>query len=54
VVDSLGSYDLHNADFTKKISSKRNMKPLKLLCVADTIAWSRKLYIEHITGARQY
>jgi len=54
IVGTLGAYDPHNASLTKKIATRNYTKVLKLLCVTDTIAWSRKQYIEHITGARQY
>ena len=54
VVGALGSYDPNNSSLTKKIATRRYTKTLKRLCVADTIKWSRMIYIEHITGARQY
>ena len=54
IVGPLGAYDPNNASLTKKIATRNYTKILKLLCVTDTIAWSRKQYVEHITGARQY
>jgi hypothetical protein len=54
VVGSLGSYDPKNASLMKKIASRAYTKTFKKLCVADAIRWSRMIYIEHITGQRQY
>ena len=54
VMGSLGAYDPKNSSLTRRIASRAFMKTFKILCVADVIRWSRMIYIEHLTGARQY
>uniref|UniRef100_A0AC34RP10 Reverse transcriptase domain-containing protein n=1 Tax=Panagrolaimus sp. JU765 TaxID=591449 RepID=A0AC34RP10_9BILA len=55
IIGSLGGYDpanigcLINARISRKYSTL-----MKKLMVSDTIRWSRDIYIEHITGQRQY
>ena len=54
VVGSLGAYDPKNSSLTRRIATRAFTKTFKILCVADAIRWSRMIYIEHLTGARQY
>ncbi|GFV08514.1 retrovirus-related Pol polyprotein from type-2 retrotransposable element R2DM [Trichonephila clavipes] len=55
VVGSLGSWDPANDTVLLRlgISRKYAMLMRKLIC-SDTIRWSRDIYIEHLTGKRQY
>ena len=54
IVGSLGSYDPKNQSLTRRIATKAYTKTMKKLCVSSSIKWSRMIYIEHITGTRQY
>ncbi|XP_069176423.1 uncharacterized protein [Procambarus clarkii] len=54
IVGSLGSYDPKNDKPMNRLASRRYQRLFRRLCVSDTIRWSRMMYIEHITGARQY
>nr|XP_045589259.1 uncharacterized protein LOC123751200 [Procambarus clarkii] len=54
IVGSLGSYDPRNDKLMNRLASKKYQKLFRKLCVTDTIRWSRMIYIEHVTGARQY
>ena len=54
IVGSLGTYDPKNSSLTRKISTRSYTKLMKKLCVTTCIKWSRMMYIEHLTGARQY
>ncbi|KAK8742630.1 hypothetical protein OTU49_001595, partial [Cherax quadricarinatus] len=54
IVGSLGSYDPANDRLMKRLASRKYQKLFRRLCVSDTIKWSRMIYTEHITGARQY
>ncbi|XP_054720780.1 uncharacterized protein LOC129230407 [Uloborus diversus] len=54
IVGSLGWWDPSNDNFLKPICSKSYLKTFRKLCASDTIRWSRSLYIEHLTGNRQY
>ncbi|GFT76709.1 retrovirus-related Pol polyprotein from type-1 retrotransposable element R2 [Trichonephila clavipes] len=38
----------------KKLATNRYLKVLRQLCVSDCIRWSRDIYIQHLTGAKQY
>ena len=54
IVGSIGAYDPKNSTLTRRIATRSYTKILKLLCVSSTIRWSRMIYIEHLTGTRQY
>ncbi|GFR02243.1 retrovirus-related Pol polyprotein from type-2 retrotransposable element R2DM [Trichonephila clavata] len=54
VVRSLGAWDVANDDFLRLIATKSYLALLRKLCCSDAIRWSRDIYIEHITGHRQY
>jgi hypothetical protein len=55
VVGSLGSWDPANEPALKLLHiGTRYAKIMRRLIVSDTIRWSRDMYIEHITGVRQY
>ncbi|GIY29992.1 retrovirus-related Pol polyprotein from type-1 retrotransposable element R2 [Caerostris extrusa] len=54
IVGSLGSWYPLNDVFLRKFCSKSYINLFKKLCVSDTIKWSRDIYIEHLTGYRQY
>ncbi|GIY82495.1 hypothetical protein CEXT_352181 [Caerostris extrusa] len=38
----------------RKFCSKSYLNLFRKLCVSDTIKWSRDIYIEHLTGHRQF
>ncbi|GFQ75972.1 retrovirus-related Pol polyprotein from type-1 retrotransposable element R2 [Trichonephila clavata] len=54
VVGSLGGWDVANDQFLKTIATKSYLATLRKLCVSDSIRWSRDIYIEHMTGHRQF
>ena len=54
IVGPLGGYDTENERLMRRLASKSYLKMFRRLCVSDVISWSRKIYIEHITGHRQY
>lgn len=55
VVGSLGGWDPANEITLQRIGIGRNYaKLMKRLMCTDVIRWSRDIYIEHITGHRQY
>ena len=55
IVGSLGSWDPANEAALKILHIGRNYsKIMRKLIVSDTIRWSRDIYVEHITGQRQY
>jgi len=54
VVGALGSWDPANDPFLRKLCSRNYARMLRQLCVSSTIRWSRDIYIEHLTGKRQY
>ncbi|GFT53715.1 retrovirus-related Pol polyprotein from type-1 retrotransposable element R2 [Trichonephila clavipes] len=54
VVGALGAWDPENDAFLMKVATRRYLKVLRNLCVSDCIRWSRDIYIQHLTGARQY
>ncbi|GBN56500.1 Retrovirus-related Pol polyprotein from type-2 retrotransposable element R2DM [Araneus ventricosus] len=54
VVGALGSWDTENDRFLSKIMSRSYLKKLSKLCVSDNIRWARDIYIEHVTGHRQF
>lgn len=55
IVGALGSWDPANEPALRKLRiSPRYAKLMRKLIVSDTIRWSRDIYVEHITGRRQY
>lgn len=54
IVGALGAWDPANDKLVKKICSKAYGRMMKKLIVSETIQWSRDIYIEHLTGHRQY
>ncbi len=53
IVGPLGAYDPQNERLMRRLASKSYLRLFRKLCVSDTICESRKIYIEHITGAHQ-
>lgn len=55
VVGSLGSWDPKNDHVVKRLGISHKYATLmrKLIC-SSSIAWSRDIYVEHVTGKRQY
>jgi hypothetical protein len=55
IVGSLGGYDNQNTAALRSLGvSYRYAVLMKRLMVSDVIRWSRDMYIEHLTGHRQY
>ncbi|GIY49362.1 retrovirus-related Pol polyprotein from type-1 retrotransposable element R2 [Caerostris extrusa] len=54
VVGSFGSWYPPNGSFLWKFCAKSYINMFRKLCVSDTIRWSRDIYIEHLTGHRQF
>ncbi|GIX97059.1 uncharacterized protein CEXT_488631 [Caerostris extrusa] len=54
VVGALGTWNPPNDAFMRKFCSKSYLNLFRKLCVSDTIKWSRDIYIEHLTGHRQF
>lgn len=54
VVGSLGSYDSKNNKLMNRLASQKYQALFRKLYVSDTIRWSWMMYIEHVTGSRQY
>lgn len=55
VIGSLGGYDPANESALRHLGISHGYAVLmKRLMVSDTIRWSRDIYVEHITGHRQY
>ncbi|GFV01741.1 uncharacterized protein TNCV_2704351 [Trichonephila clavipes] len=54
IVGSLGAWDPANDKFLCKVATRRYLRTMKRLCVSDTIRWSRDIYIQHLTGKKQY
>lgn len=55
IVGCLGSWDPENDDPLHKCGITRNyLKLMRKLICSDAIKWSRDIYVEHITGIRQY
>ncbi|GBN58472.1 hypothetical protein AVEN_187350-1 [Araneus ventricosus] len=54
VVGALGAWDPANDKFLLKIMAKFYLQTLSKLCVSDNIRWARDIYVEHITGHRQF
>jgi hypothetical protein len=55
IVGTLGGFDPRNVDtFLRLGIDRRASARLSRLVVSDTIRWSRDIYVEHVTGERQY
>ena len=55
VVGSLGSWDPANERTLRMLNiSRRYAGLMRKLIVSDTIRWSRDMYVEHVTGQRQF
>ncbi|XP_049807110.1 uncharacterized protein LOC126249500 [Schistocerca nitens] len=55
VVGSLGAWDRQNDAVLRHLGiASRYCQLMRRLMVSDTIKWSRDIYVEHITGHRQY
>ncbi|GIY85226.1 retrovirus-related Pol polyprotein from type-1 retrotransposable element R2 [Caerostris extrusa] len=54
LVGALGSWYPWNDKFLKRFCAKSYLALFRKLCVSNNIKWARDIYIEHITGHRQY
>ena len=55
IVSALGGWDPDNEKTLRTLRiSKRYCKMMRRYIVSDTIRWSRDIYIEHLSGQRQY
>ncbi|GBN77607.1 hypothetical protein AVEN_217872-1 [Araneus ventricosus] len=54
VVGALGYWDPANDRFLSKFMAKSYLKKMAKLCVSDNVRWARDIYVEHITGRRQF
>ncbi|CAL1299401.1 unnamed protein product [Larinioides sclopetarius] len=54
VVGALGAWDPRNDWFMKKFVTNSYLNLFRKLCVSDVLRWSRDIYIEHLSGIRQY
>uniref|UniRef100_A0A7E4VPB3 Reverse transcriptase n=1 Tax=Panagrellus redivivus TaxID=6233 RepID=A0A7E4VPB3_PANRE len=55
IVGSLGSFDPANEACIRRLRiTPRYAALMKKLMVSDVIKWSRDIYVEHVTGIRQY
>ncbi|GBM06261.1 hypothetical protein AVEN_7668-1, partial [Araneus ventricosus] len=54
VMGSCGTWDPQNDSFMRNLCSRSYLKLFQKLCASDTLRWSRDLFIEHVTGVRQY
>jgi hypothetical protein len=55
IVGALGGWDPDNESVIRQLRiSKSYAKMMKKLIVSDTIRWSRDLYVEFVSGKRQY
>ncbi|KAK3908776.1 hypothetical protein KUF71_003418 [Frankliniella fusca] len=55
VVGSLGSWDPANESAMALLGiPEKRRKAVKKLIVSDVIRWSRNIYVEHVSGSRQY
>lgn len=55
VVGALGSWDHRNERAISLLNINKNYsKMMKRLMVSETIRWSRDIYVEHVSGVRQY
>ncbi|XP_044758242.1 uncharacterized protein LOC123316299 [Coccinella septempunctata] len=55
IVGALGSWDQANEPVLKRCAvSPRYATLMRRLMCSDTIRWSRDIYVEHVSGVRQY
>ncbi|GBN01780.1 Retrovirus-related Pol polyprotein from type-1 retrotransposable element R2 [Araneus ventricosus] len=54
LVGALGSWDPKNDTFLRKHMAKSFLHKLQRLCASETIRWSCNIYVEHVTGVRQF
>ncbi|GIY63746.1 retrovirus-related Pol polyprotein from type-1 retrotransposable element R2 [Caerostris darwini] len=54
LVGALGSWDPQNDSFLRRFMSRSYLNTFRRLCVSDTIKWSRDIYVEFLTGHKQY
>ncbi|GIY30012.1 retrovirus-related Pol polyprotein from type-1 retrotransposable element R2 [Caerostris extrusa] len=54
LVGALGSWDPQNDSFLRRFMSRSYLNTFRKLCVSDSIKWSRDIYIEFLTGHKQY
>ncbi|KYQ51611.1 hypothetical protein ALC60_09285, partial [Trachymyrmex zeteki] len=55
VVGALGSWDPRNEAVLRLLRvSSQYASMMRRLVVSDTIRWSRDIYVEHVSGTRQY
>ncbi|GIY55745.1 retrovirus-related Pol polyprotein from type-2 retrotransposable element R2DM [Caerostris darwini] len=54
LVGALGSWDPLNDSFLRRFMSRAYLNTFRKLCVSDSIKWSRDIYVEFLTGHRQY
>ncbi|GBN97606.1 hypothetical protein AVEN_109603-1 [Araneus ventricosus] len=54
VVGAFGCWDPGNDKFLSKIISCSYFKKMSKLCVRANFRWARDIYVEHITGHRQF
>ncbi|GBO17074.1 hypothetical protein AVEN_26387-1 [Araneus ventricosus] len=53
-VGALGTWDPANDKFLSKITTRSFLRKMQKLCVSDNIRWARDIYVEHVTGKRQF
>ena len=55
VVGALGSWDPRNEAMLRLLRvGNQYAAMMRRLIVSDTISWSRDIYVEHVSGIRQY
>ena len=55
IVGALGGWDANNENILSRLGIGHNYRRLmRQLMVSDCIKWSRDIYVEHITGQKQY
>ena len=55
VVGALGGWDLRNERLLNLLNIKKwYAAMMRRLMISDTIRWSRDMYVEHVSGVRQY
>ncbi|GBN09067.1 Retrovirus-related Pol polyprotein from type-1 retrotransposable element R2 [Araneus ventricosus] len=54
IVGALGSWDNKNDKFLSKHMSKSYLNKFRKLCCSEVLQWSRDIFVEHVTGHRQF
>ncbi|GIY22739.1 retrovirus-related Pol polyprotein from type-1 retrotransposable element R2 [Caerostris darwini] len=54
LVGALGSWDPQNDTFLRRFMSRSYLNTFRRLCVSDSIKWFRDIYVEFLTGHKQY